>query len=492
MSESTPQDVSLSVAELSRPQAKYFLYYPLILAFSAIMLWVIPTDWMTAIVSGIGAVIGSLMMWEYLFTNQVIRLTRIAAMALAIGYGAGTFNSWVTATRGSYPLAMIIGQTVPELANGVAAAMMSCAIMLLIGEFVEKPVLTTAQPMVITPGIRRVLQINTAIIVLAFLAGQFHQGGLKVSGGGHAGILSVFLQFLLDPTAILIAIAFLVEESRTKKRIYGVTLAFMAVVLLTQGRMNIVYPVLVTVGLARYAGYRWGNFSWKRVLLIATAIGFMFFGIVIYQVFRIAGTVNTQNTRALGVETQQVQRWASQGRAWQIASESTTRNLRRRTLVVNFLSDLLYRTKTTAPAHGRDFLLQTELAIPQALDHNKPTIVEEGLASTTFHVFYPDEPNSLLTLGAVDFGIWGVLFEPIVIMLLYSLFLRTSIALFSYEVAFYGLALFVLSSMVTEHMMVAYLISARDVLTFAAFLYVISKLPAFGLASNSAGETAAG
>ena len=406
-------------------------------------------------------------------------------MGLVIGYGAGTFNSWVMIPRGKFPLAMVVGQTVPELANGVAAALMSCAILLLIGELVEKPVVTTAQPMFITHGIKRVIQINTAVITVAFLAGQFRQGGVMAASAYHAGVLAIFLQFLLDPTAILAAIAFLTEESKKQKLVYGVIVAFMAIVLLTQGRMNIVYPVLVTVGLARYSGYRWGKFSWKRALLIASAVGFMFFGIVIYQAFRLAGE---QNTRSLSVETKQVQRWAAQGRAWEIASNSTAKNLRRRTLVVNFLSDLLFRTKTMAPAHGGDFLLQTEIAIPSVIDRHKPKIVEEGFASEIFNVFYTDQPNSLFTLGAIDFGIWGVMIYPIAIMLLFSLFLRFSIALFSYEVAFYGLGLFILTSLVAEHMFVSYLISARDVLTFAAFLYVISKLPAFRLRLNSAEE----
>jgi hypothetical protein len=482
-----PHDASLSAEELSRPQAKYFLYYPFILAVAALLLWIFPTDRMTGISSAIGGVVGSLMMWEYLFTNQVIRLTRVCSMGMVIGYGAGTFVSWMVLPRGKIPLAVAIGQTAPEMANGVAAALMSCAIMLLIGEFLEKPVLTTAQPMVITQGIKRVLQINTVVIVLAFLAGQFHQGGVKAASTHHVGILATFLEFLLGPTAVLVAIAFLAEESKTQKRVYGVVVIFMGILLLSQGRRSIVYPVLVTVGLARYSGYRWGQFSWKRLMLIAATLAFMFFGIVIYQAFRLAGT---ENNNSLSAETTQVQRWAAQGRAWQLASQSTARNLQTRTLVTVFLDDLLFRTKTTTPAHGGDLILQIETAIPHALYHNKPTIVEEQYASRIFHVFYPDQANSLFTLGAIDFGVWGVLIYPVVLMLLYSLFLRFSIAVFSYEVAFYGVALFLLTAISAEHEFVMNLVSMRDVLTFAAFLYVISKIPAVRFFPNSAGETA--
>ena len=62
-------DSNLSSTELlSRPRVSYFLYYPLLLASAALLLWLFPTDRMTAVSSAIGTVVGCWMIWEFLFT----------------------------------------------------------------------------------------------------------------------------------------------------------------------------------------------------------------------------------------------------------------------------------------------------------------------------------------------------------------------------------------------------------------------------------------
>lgn len=467
----------MDAEELSRPQAKYFFYYPLVLAAAAVLLWIYPTDLITAVSSTIGTVVSCIMMWEFLFTNQVIRLSRVCAMGLVIGYAAGTLNSWLTIPRGEYPLAVAVGQTVPELANGVAAALMGCAVLLLLGELLEKPVLTRAQPLVITGGIKRLILINSAILAIAFAAGEIHQGGMKAAGAGHVGILAIFLSFLLDPTAILAIIALLLEKNRVQQALLGAIVIFLLLLQLTQGRMNLVYPSLVMIGLARYAGYRWSDLSIGRIILIGAAIAFALTGLVIYQAFRLAG--NSTSGQSISAEANTVQRWAAEGRAWQIASNSSVQNLERRTLVVTFLSNLLYQTRTKSPAYGADVLLQSEIAVPSLIYKNKPTMEEEDLASETFGEFYPDEPNSLFTLGAVDFGIWGVMIYPIAVLLFVSAFLRLAKKYLTYEMSVYGIALFLITAMMAELELTNYLIDMRDLVTFAFFLYLVSNLPSF-------------
>ncbi len=469
----------MDAEELSRPQAKYFFYYPLVLAAAAVLLWIYPTDLITAVSSTIGTVVSCIMMWEFLFTNQVIRLSRVCAMGLVIGYAAGTLNSWLTIPRGEYPLAVAVGQTVPELANGVSVALMGCAVLLLLGELLEKPILTMAQPLVITGGIKRLILINSAIIAIAFAAGKIHQGRMKAAGAGHVGVVAIFLDFLLDPTAILAIIAFLLEKNMLQRLLLGAISIFLMLMLLTQGRMNLVYPSLVMIGLARYAGYRWSDLSIPRIILIGAAIAFAFVGVVIYQAFRLAGNANSG--QSISAEANTVQRWATEGRAWQIASNSSVQNLERRTLVVTFLGDLLYQTRSKSPAYGADLLLQSEIAVPSLIYRNKPTTVEEILASETFGEFYPDEPNSLFTLGAVDFGVWGVMIYPIVILLLFSGFIRLVGAYLSCEVFLYGISLFATTALTAELELTNYLIDIRDLITFAFFLYLVSKLPSFKL-----------
>lgn len=459
------------------PQVKYFLYYPIVIAAAALLLWIYPTDAMTAISSSIGTVIACLMMWEYLFTSKAIRLTNVCAMGLLIGYSAGTLNSWLTLPRAEYPLATAIGQTVPELANAVAATLMGCALLLCVGELAERPVLTIADRLPITSGVKRVAFVGFIVVAAGFAAGEFSQGGVRGAGPDRAGFVSVFIEFMLGPTVVLATVAFLTERKKIDKYLFGGIVLFLWILEVTQGRRDLVYPALVTIPLARYAGFRWGQLSWKRILFVVLVCAFLLVGVLGYQLLRLAGYATS--SRSIGAETRQSLRWVQEGRAWTIATNSSARNLQRRTLVIVFLSDLLYRAKTEAPAHGEDLLMQLETTIPSILDKNKPKITEEQLASETFAVQYPDLANSLFTAGALDFALWGVIIYPIATILLLSYCFRLGSTYFSYEVALFGLAALLQTAIAAEQNLDGYFGAVRNWVIFALFLYLVSKLPRF-------------
>lgn len=475
----------MTAEELSLPRVKYFLYYPLALGASALMLWIFPTDSMTAFCCAIATVIASIMMWEFLFNVQAIRFSTILSMGLAIGYGTGTLNSWQNMPRDGLTLASVVGQSVPELANGIAAAVMSCAVIMLVGELVEKPIWTTDRQLPITGGVKRILYINTVILFLAAATGKVMQGGVKTAGPDRAGVLAVFILFLLAPTAVIATVVFLKEESKGSKYILGCIALFLWLLLATQGRRALIYTPLVTIAIARLSGYRWGRITWSRVVFVCVGLAFVVLGGLTYQLFRIAG--GTVRSNKLGAEMKQAQQWVSQGEAWKIATTSSVSNLERRTLVATFLSSLLYRETTQAPAYGRDLLLQFELTVPSAIYPNKPTISEEQLASQTLHVFYTDQPNSIFTAGALDFGLTGVFLYPIIMMLAYSGILRLGYRYLSYEVFLFILVVIMLLAMKTEMQLEEYFEVVRDLIIFSSFIFAASKLPGFGLSRVDGG-----
>lgn len=486
--DSSPDDDFWLAEELSRPRVKYFLYYPLTLAFAAILLWVSPTELMTGVSSAIASVIAVMMLWEFLFTSKVIRFSSLCAMGLTIGYGPGTLNTWLTLPRGGLSLAAAIGQTVPELADGVAAAFMGCAVLLCLGELIEKPVWTTATKLRITGGMKWLVFVNTAIIAVAFAAGKFHQGGVKNATAHSAGSLTEFLLFLLGPTVVLAGVVFFGRLSNKDKYIFGLILVALLMLLITQGRRGLVYPALTIIPMARYAGYQWNRLTVSRILLVASGVAFLFVGVLTYQLLRLAG--GSVSSRSISAETARAAQWAQEGQAWKIATTSTAQNVKRRTLLVVFLSDLLYQARTQQTADGRDMLLQIEWAIPSAIFPNKPTIAEEDLASETYHLFYPDESNSLFTAGALDFGLWGVLIYPFVIVMMCSLTQRMASHYFSYEVALFALFMFTLVMIAPEQQMNSYFVQIRNLLALSSFVYVLSRLPSFQVGLSASGANA--
>jgi hypothetical protein len=325
--------------------------------------------------------------------------------------------------------------------------------------------------------------VNSLILVVAAAAGKFAQGGVKLAGAGKAGVVATFLAFIVGPTAILATIVFLIERVKSEKYLFGGITLFCWVLLVTQGRRELVYPALVTITLARYAGFRWNQLSFGRILLIGIGLGFLFVGVLTYQLLRLAGGAVGSSTHSISAEANKAQQWVDQGRAWEIAVKSSTQNVQRRTLEVTFLSSLLYMTKTERPAYGKDLVLQIETVIPSLLYKDKPTMVEEDLASETFGVHYPDQPNSVFTAGALDFGIFGVMLYGVGTIMLLSLFFRLGVTYFSYEVSFFGLASFVITSIAAEQQLNGYFGSMRNWLIFAMFIYGVSKLPQFNMGS---------
>lgn len=458
------------------------------LASAALLLWVFPTDGMTAISSAIGTVVGCLMMWEFLFTGEVIRFSSVCTIGLVMGYGFGTLNSWLTLPRAGLPLAVEVGQTVPELAYGVAAALMGCASLLLLGEIFEKPIWTMAQELRVTDGMKRMVFACTVIIAIAFAAGLIHQGGVKSLSAKKAGVLAEFLAFLLSPIPIMAGVIFLVEEKKGDKLLFGAILLWFSLLLVTQGRVHLVSEALITVVVARFFGYRWNRLTPGRLLVVGLGIGFLAFGVITYQLLKFEGTYLPNSS--ISAELGRVQQLAKEGQVWKVASAQSVKNLQRRTLLVTFLSSLLHHAQSEQTALGQDLILQVEWAIPSAIFPNKPTIAEEDLASHTFHVFYPDQPNSTFTAGALDFGVLGVLTYPFFVVMLCSIVERFTIGNFSYELAVFGACLFLQTLVAPEVILNGYFVVVRNLIAFGMLLYFLSKLPSFQFRAAGSGASA--
>jgi hypothetical protein len=445
------------------------------LASAALLLWIFPTDKMTAASSAIATVAGCLMMWDILFISKALRFSSVCAFGLTMGYGFGTLNSWLTLPRAGLPLAVAVGQTVPELANGVAAALMGCAMLLLLGEIFERPLWTTGHDLRVTSGMKSLVLVNTVIIVAAFASGKVLQGGFQVASVHRAGVVAEFLQVLLMPTAIMAGVIALVEKEKIDRYLFGAIALLFLLLLFTQGRVRLVSSILIVILSARFFGFDWSKFTYKRFLFAVAGLLLLFAGVLTYQLLRVAGE-DVANV-SLGMEIGQVQKWEQEGRVWEIASQSSAQNLEGRTLLVTFLSSLLQHTRTETPALGKDLVLQVEWAIPSAIFPNKPSIAEEDLANRTFHVFYPDQPNSVFTGGALDFGIWGVLAYPILMMLLISAVARIALSYFSFDLAAYGGFLFLRQIIAPEVQIAGYFVDIRNFLVFSVILYIFSKVP---------------
>ena len=155
---------------------------------------------------------------------------------------------------------------------------------------------------------------------------------------------------------------------------------------------------------------------------------------------------------------------------------------KRRTFVLGFFADVLEGSTTRTPALGQDVEGYISMAIPRVLNPNKDlTFGEESLADGLFGLSYVDAANSILTNGATDFGILGILLYPLILVFI----MRAAIETFAVFLPSLPLSIVVLATVFTllqtENATDGYLIALRNELIFAVILIVFSYLPQFRL-----------
>lgn len=457
------------------PASRYVLYFPLTLSAIAVLMWLMPSDGMLGFGCFVATGIGISLLWDFLFRDHLVRLTRVSAMGFLLGYSGGTLNTWLTLPRAGYSLASRAGLMRGELCHGVAATILGCACLLVVGELLEVPVLDITDRIAISPGLKRIALSGIVLVPPIFTAVRLKQGGM--TSGTHGGVLAVLLDFLAIPTVILSTIIFLMEKKGSGRLLWGVAVVLLWLLQVNLGRRNLVYAAVITVALARHAGYQWNKLSFRQILVIGIGTTFLFLGFLTYELLRVASYAHKEASYAQQLAT--AGRWVEEGRAWKIAITSTQQNVEGRTFVVAWFSDLLELSSTMPTAHGRDLFIQTEDAIPKQFIPNKPVIQEEDIASEQFNRNYPDQANSLMTAGVIDFGLAGVMVYPLVVVFCMSYVVRTLKKLMDHEIYVYGFVISLMFSIATEVTLTGFEVAIRNIVIIAIGLYVLLRLPSF-------------
>jgi hypothetical protein len=176
--------------------------------------------------------------------------------------------------------------------------------------------------------------------------------------------------------------------------------------------------------------------------------------------------------------------WVEDGTALKRATEANQNNVEKRTFVLGFFADVLEGSSRATPALGRDFVALTSVAVPRVLNPDKDLdFSEEGLVDEVFGLTYRDAANSILTGGAADFGLLGVILYPLFAVWL----MRFSIEILArflnpLPVSIIALgAIFMLLQ--TEDTVTAYWVTIRNEILFAIILLIFSRLPIIRLRS---------
>jgi hypothetical protein len=477
----TPSQTRPLGEDLSPPRPLYFTYLPLILALTGVLAWVTGVEYSTVIGSFVGGAVSCYMLWDWLIKGGDTRFTSLIAMGLLMGYGLGAFNTWATTSRGSLTLGQFTGNDDAVLARGIAAVLISCAIAIFIGELFERPVFGRDFRIQIDDRMYVLIYLGTLLMTGAFATGALSlSGATGESGTGNLGVVKAFILWFFSPLVTLTVTMFLLTPRRSPRKILtGICAGMLLMFTIVMGRRIMIYTVMEIIFLTRLGGVKLrGSFSKK--LLIFTMVGlFVVIGGLGFMLLRIAGYgAGPRSYRSLSQRLVIVSEWVSQGTAYEKALTSTQSNVKTRTFVLGFFANVLEGSSEHTPGLGGDAVGQLQLSIPSAIYPGKNKyFTEEALVDQLFGFSYGDEANSLITQGATDLGLLGVILSPLIMAWL----MRTVIEFTSWRLN-QGAALLVLLAAIfvaiqTEETLTGYVNTLLYGLIFSVGFVIFFSLP---------------
>jgi hypothetical protein len=459
----------------------YLIGLPLLLTVAGLFAWAIPNNATFVMGSFVGALVSLYILLDIVFRRAPIRLSLLLTMTLLIAYNLGSLNSWLTVPRANLTVAEYFARDPAMLARAVGACMVASALLLFLGQLYERPVFGENFQIRFDGGSTALICISTALVLFTYLTGKIGFMGAAVDDYGKVSPLAALVIWWSAP-----AFAYSVCAAFNTRGMSRFVVAFCALVqgvaLIPIGRRIFAFGILLAMIATRLGKYRIRLSSLQKlavcvigsVLVVTASVGFVYLRVAVWGHKgnytlrqRIEFALNLAHSRSPADILQMLQQ-----------------NSSTRTFDIGYFSDLLDASQRSTPLLGADLVHNLQLMVPTAISADKFGLSmygEEDMANMRWGFSYTDEANTLLTAGAADFGIVGVLLYPLIAVLL----LRTFLEWVQYVTPSKGAVLialaFIHQMLLAEQLPAGYLIQIRNSLILMGILYVVSIMPKFRL-----------
>ncbi|WP_446743735.1 hypothetical protein [Silvibacterium acidisoli] len=475
------------------PRPAYAMQIPGILTLVGLMTFAVGTEEAMAFAAGTATVAALYMLWDWLFRLAPTRISIIFAINLLLGYGGGALNTYLTLPRAG-GLAELFGTTDPILARGMASVLLVGAGLCFLGELYEKPLFSPNLRIPVNQKACLFIYLITLGLMAGFATHSLGFGGINQSEGStQQNPLVAVLSACLTPIVTVAVATCIAAPKGYLKWSLGICALIDAVLQTTVDRRAVFYMTMLTIFVLRTSGYRIRGNVFKNILVFGGLGTFAFFGISFFMLLRLAGNQGDKTVLSLSRRMEIVAQWVADGSALERASEANGKNVKSRSFVIGFYADVLEGSMDKTPALGVSTFSEAVASVPRVLLPQKNSgevfgvqiAGEETLADELFGLTYRDAANTILTAGAVDFGIVGVFLYPLLMAFLIRKILDwTSRSLDSFGYVFM-VAAAVLLALPTEVGLFAYLSGLRNLIILATILYAIQKLPYLAWNPNS-------
>lgn len=408
--------------ERRAPYAWFRTWFPGCLVLAAVIAAAFPVNPVFIGAAAIGSAVALAAIYFFVYRLKQFRISWILADGLLLGYSLGTFNTSLRLAWEGSTAAIQFSRAQGELSMALAATLLVSALLFFVGAVVEKPLRIHGERT--GRGDLRFAWLGLAVVLAGFATGGIGYMGTVADDQNHVSMLGE-IAGLWGPALPALAVLLLPRCPKGVSRAAcWLLLAAAIVCLIPQGRRTLFFAVLLAF-VAIGAGNPRRLSVWKHLPLIVAAVPILYVGNLVFYAMRVsswqAGSAKLSftelSTRAAGI---------LRGGRDSSFDEAVDENLRDRTFVLRYFSDLLHASWNHQPLLGRDLLFSIRMAIPSVVYRDKDSVLaigmEENLANPEFGLYATDESNSILTTGVSDFGVAGVFIYPIVLSLLVSAF----------------------------------------------------------------------
>ncbi len=461
----------------------YAIYFPLLMLAAALVCWVVETDFMLMVGSVVLSITSLWVFFDIVVLRAPIRLSSLLFSTLGLGYGLGTANTWFTLPRTDLSLGEYLHHDPVILTHTMGSVLFSMAVLLALGEAVEAPLFGEEFVLEFPPQVVVFISVGVMLIVVAYATHALDYMGATHGENGQLGIFASFSAWLIGTLFAITLVAALNTRQKGVRRYLMLLTAVQFLLEIPIGRRSLIYTMVLALIALRLGPHQF-RWSWlKRAVVGVILAGLLYVATIAFFYMRLAGFskqgLNIVDRVSLALEYFETKNYAE-------VSKTFSTNVQTRTFILGFLAEMeAFSTKFT-PGYGVDLGMQTVSAVPSILypDKNRTTS-EEGLSNELFGTTYTDEANSVLTAGAVDFGLFGMVVYPILIVAV----LRFLLEFIGQTLPTFVAAFIIIGTigrvLQPENSITDYIIIVRNGVLFGIIVWGFIALPAFRLRDPS-------
>ncbi len=459
----------------------YLLIMPLLLTITGLVTWAMPSNETFVLGAVVGGLTSVYMLVDVVFRSAPLRLSSLLAMTLLIAYNLTSLNSWLTLPRGGLTIAEYFTRDPGSLARATGASMFTAALLLALGQLYERPVFGQEFRIKFTGGSVVLICLSTALILGGYLSGQLTFMGITLGEEGRINPLAAIIIWWAPP-AFAYSICATLNTTGTTRLLVGACSLIQCVTMIPMGRRVFTFGIILAMITARLGKFRSKMSTFKKLIVGAVGMAVVVVASMAFLYLRVAvwghkGTHTLSDRIRLALSI-------TNSRTPSEVLQMLRENASTRGFDLSYLADLIDASSRSTPLMGQDLLHNLQLMVPSAISPSKfgmSPYGEEEMVDMRWGFGYNDEPNSLLTAGAADFGIIGVFLYPLLAVLLLRVTLEWMQSVMpTYGAALIGLA-FIYEMLLAEQLPAGYLLQIRNSLIIMAAMYVVSIMPRFRL-----------